>query len=174
MPENAQRTYCVDSSVFITLNRAYSDGLLPNEVWQLLDGMFDSGRVLSHEFVFAELCPNTTKPDFLAQWVKNKAKCFHSVTARQTELVRYILEKFPDLIDEKKEINQADPWLLALAIEKREGTDLMGDFSLLTVVSQESGKSGVKIPAACKQFGIPHLDLKGFIMDNGWKITLQS
>ena len=174
MPENALRIYCIDSSAFITLNRVFSLGFLPDDIWRLLDRLFDSGRVLSHEFVFSELCPNTTKPDFLAHWVKNKERFFYPVTVRQTEIVQQVLDKFPELIDDTKEINQADPWLLALAVEKRETTSLVEDFSALTVVSNESGKSGVKIPAACKEFGVPHLSLKEFFVDNQWKITLQT
>lgn len=174
MSDDAPRIYCIDSSVFITLNRVYSFGLLPEDVWKLLDRLFDSNRILSHGFVFSELCPKTTKPDFLAKWVKGKQRFFHPVTVRQTELVQQILDKFPQLIDETREIDQADPWLLALAIEKREASGLLGDFSTLTIVSNESGKSGVKIPAACSQFGVPHLNIKEFFADNGWKLKLQT
>ena len=174
MPEKVSRTYCVDSSIFITLNRVYTIGILPEDVWQLLNELFNSGRMLSHEFVFSEICPDTTKPDFLAQWIKDKENFFHTVTVRQTQLVEQILAKFPELIDETKEINQADPWLIALAIELRETTSLLQDFSTLTLVSNESGKSGVKIPAACVYFSVPHLNLKEFFEDNNWKITLQT
>ena len=47
------------------------------------------------------------------------------------------------------------------------------DSSTLTIVSNESGKSSVKIPAVCSAFDVPHMNLKEFFTDNGWKITLE-
>jgi hypothetical protein len=35
-------------------------------------------------------------------------------------LTEKIIRKFPGLIDPEKEKNQADPWIIALAIEKNE------------------------------------------------------
>jgi hypothetical protein len=173
MPDSTPRIYCVDSSIFITLNRVYSFGLLPADIWDLLDELFAAERIMSHEFVFSEICPKTTKPDFLAQWVKNKEQYFYPVTARQTQLVEQILSKFPELINHTKEIDEADPWLVSLAIEKRESTNLFDSYSTVTVVSNESGKSGTKIPAVCREFKVPHMNLKEFFIDNGWKIILE-
>jgi tryptophan synthase alpha subunit len=146
---------------------------LPDDTWDLLDALFAAKRILSHKFVFAEICPKTTKPDFLAKWIKNKEQYFYPVTTRQTQLVEQILSKFPALINHAKEIDEADPWIVSLAIEKRESTNLIEDYSTLTVVSNESGKSGVKIPAVCRAFNVPHMNLKEFIVDNGWKIVIE-
>lgn len=164
----------MDSSIFITLNRVYNFGLLPDSIWTLLDGLFDSGRLMSHEFVFSELCPETNKPDFLAQWIKSKKRFFHAVTLKQTQLVQQILAEFPELISPNKEINEADPWLIALALEKRQAGNLIENYSALTVVSNESIRSATKIPAVCARFGVPHLGLKAFFDDNGWKVTLET
>ena len=173
MSDNPPKIYCIDSSVFITLNRVYLVGLLPDDIWSSLDKLFAADRILSHEFVFAELCPKTTKPDFLAQWIRNKQQFFVPVTVRQTQLVDQILARFPELIDHAKEIDEADPWLVALAIEKRGTTGLFEDYSTIAIVSNESGKSSVKIPAVCSAFDVPHMNLKEFFTDNGWKITLE-
>lgn len=173
MSDTPLKIYCVDSSIFITLNRVYSVGLLPDDIWSSFDELFAANRILSHEFVFAELCPKTTKPDFLAQWIRNKQQFFVPVTVRQTQLVDQILARFPELINHAKEIDEADPWLVALAIEKRGAIGLFEDYSTLTIVSNESGKSSVKIPAVCSAFRVPHMNLKEFFTDNGWKITLE-
>lgn len=173
MPDETSKIYCVDSSVFITLNRVYSFGLMPDTLWDSLDDLFAASRIISHAFVFTEICPKTTKPDFLSQWIKNKEKYFYPVTVRQTQLVEQILAKFPEIINHIKEIDEADPWIVSLAIEKRESTDLFENYSTLTIVSNESVKSGTKIPAVCKEFNVPHMNLKEFFIDNGWKITLE-
>jgi hypothetical protein len=174
MSETLSKIYCIDSSAFITLNRIYAMGFLPGEIWPLLQKLFDCDRILSHEFVYDEICPDTKKPDFLANWIKPNKKHFCPVTIRQTELVTNILLKFTALISYDKEINEADPWVIALAIEKKEGSDLFDHWANLTVVSNENERSSVKIPAACKEFGIKHLSLKDFFTDNGWKIRLES
>lgn len=173
MPDNTDKIYCIDSSVFIALNRVHSLGLLPEDIWKSLDELFATNRIISHSFVFSEICPKTTKPDFLAQWIKNKEKYFYPVTLRQTQLVEQILDEFTELINHTKEIDEADPWLVSLAIEKRESISLIENYSTLTVVSNESMKSGTKIPAVCKKFKVPHMNLKEFLIDNGWKITLE-
>lgn len=173
MPDDATRIYCIDTSAFVAFNRAHTDGLLPIEMWKSLDDLFAVGRIISHAFVFAEICPQTKKPDFLAEWIKNKAQYFYPVTTKQTQLVKKILEKFPYLIDHTKEIDEADPWLVSLAIEKRESTGLIENYSNLTVVCNEKVRSGIKIPAVCRDFKVPHINVKEFISDNGWKITLE-
>jgi hypothetical protein len=174
MSETSTKVYCIDSSAFITLNRVYAMGFLPEDIWKLMQDLFDRERIVSHEFVYAEICPKTSKPDFLAKWIKKNSSHFFPVTVRQTQLVTDILAKFSSLINSAKEINEADPWIIALAIEKRESSDLFGRYANLTVVSSENEKSAVKIPAACKEFSIPHLGLKGFFSDNGWKIKLET
>jgi len=92
MLDNTQNIYCIDSSVFITLNRVYSFGLLPDEIWKALDNLFVASRIISHEFVFVELCPKTTKPDFLAQWIKDKKPYFYPVTASVSSSLKRRIE----------------------------------------------------------------------------------
>jgi len=152
------------------MNRFYDfiEGL-----WSSLDLLFREDDIVSHQFVFRELNPKTTKPDNLALWIKDKEKYFFPVTKRQTELVADILRRFPGLINYEKEIDEADPWLIALALEKRESQDMFVDYSSLTIVSTESEKSTIKIPAVCKAFQIPHMNLKEFFDDNRWKFKLE-
>lgn len=173
MSDDPAKVFCIDSSTFITLNRIYSLGLLPDNLWDLLDDLFVAGRIISHSFVFSEICPKTTKPDFLAKWIKNKEQYFYPVTERQTQLVWQILAKFPELISYAKEIDEADPWLISLAIEKKEFPDLFDPYSNITIVSNESVISGTKIPAVCKEFNVPHMNIQEFFNENGWRVILE-
>jgi len=165
-----QRIYCLDSSAFIGMNRFYDfiEGL-----WSSLEALFQNDSIISHQYVFKEINPKSSKPDFLAQWIKNKEKYFLQVTKRQTELVAKILSIFPGLIDYKKEIDEADPWLVALVLEKRELSDMFKDFSSIVIVSTESERSPSRIPAVCEHYNIKHMNLKEFFDDNKWKFKLE-
>lgn len=172
MHDDVPKIYCFDTNAFIAFNRVNSYGMLPDNLWTSLDDLFTAGRIISHTMVFSEICPKTTKPDFLAQWLKSKEQYFFQVTERQTQLVEQILVKFPKLIDPARENDEADPWLVSLAIEKRESSELIKTYSNLTIVSDENPRSSNKIPAVCEEFKVPHMNLKGFFIDNGWKFML--
>jgi len=145
---------------------------MPERIWNLLDELFQSDKIISHDFVFKEISPDTKKPDYLATWIKDKKKYFFGITERQTILVTSILEKFPGIIDPDKESDEADPWLIALALEKRESEALSHGYLDYCIVSNESEKSSKKIPAVCKEYGVPHLNIKDFFAANGWVITI--
>ena len=153
----------------MTLHRYYSYDIAP-ELWNALEELFATNRLISHRIVFDEI---TRAPDALAYWISSKKRFFLPVSYRQTELVARILARVPDLIDPDKEIDEADPWVIALAIEKREAPTLLDDHLGLTVVTTENERSPVKIPAVCQEFGVPHMNLKEFFADNGWKLRIE-
>lgn len=171
MSSNQDKIYCFDSSIFISLNRIHNYVPIP-DVWDELEKLFKAGRLISHEFVYDEFNPERKNPDFLAKWIKDKKGYFFGITDKQVELTAKILEKFPSLIDSENEKDQADPWIVALAIEKMEEITLFGQNTLVYVISQEKISSPKRIPAVCKEFKVPHMNLDDFIKDNGWRLGL--
>jgi hypothetical protein len=101
--------------------------------------------------------------------VIGERKYFHN----KTSLVDTVSKSpvFPDLIDSESEHEQADPWVIALAIEKAGEDPLFGKKSV-AVVSQENKLSPKKIPAACTFFKTEHLSLKDFFQEVGLSIKL--
>ena len=169
---DATKIYCVDSSAFFHLY--YIHKLISiNNVWSELDRLFEDGKIISHEYVFDEFYSESSKRDFIQKWIEDKKKYFRTITGKQFDLVNSILEKFPDLIDPEKEKNQADPWLIALAIELKEDSSLFGKKEII-VVSQEKISSPKRIPAACKYFKVDHMNLEDFFKDNGWSFGLKN
>lgn len=166
------KIYCVDSSAFFHLH--YIHRLISiDSVWDELDNLFEKGKIISHEYVFEEFYSKSSKRDFVQKWIENKKKYFLPLTDKQFNTVNSILEKFPGLIDPEKENNQADPWLIALALEMMEDTSLFGNKEII-VVSQEKITSTKKIPAACKHFNVKHMNLEEFFNDNGWTFGLKN
>lgn len=171
MNELKTKIYCFDSSIFITLNRV--NNILPvPDIWIELDNLLKKGRLISHIYVYNEFNPNSQKPDFLGKWVKDRKKYFMAETEAQFNHIRLILAKFSRLIDPNKEKNQADPWIIALAMEKNEENSLFGSNNEYIVVSRESPRSSIKIPAVCEAFDVPHMSLDEFLEDNGWRLGI--
>jgi len=167
MSDDKEKIYCFDTSVFISLNRIHNIVPIP-DFWEFLEKFFKDGKIVSHEYVFDELTPG----DFVGKWIQNKQQYFIGLTDKQFENVEKILKQFPDFIDTQKEKNQADPWVIALAMEKAEEENLFGKNSLIYVVSQEKISSSKKIPAVCRAFKIEHFNLEAFLKDNGMRFGI--
>lgn len=165
--QKQKKIYCFDTSAFVTLSRTSENIIeLPKTLWEYLEGMMKSGEIISHRLVFDEINSNTKNPDFITKWITDKKDCFLNRTDVQIAEISKIVKKFPGLIDYTYEREQADPWLIALAIEKSRESDLF-EICASVVVSQENPNSSKKIPAVCKEFGIRHLSLREFFDEIG-------
>lgn len=169
MSESKTRIYCFDSSIFIAVNRVHSYIPVP-DVWEKLDTLFNNGRLISHIYVYNEFHTNSRNPDFLAKWVKNRKRYFVRETEKQFNYIRQILAKFERFINPESEKNEADPWVVALAMEKNAENSLFRYNNEYAVVCRENPRSAIKIPAVCKAFTVPHLTMEEFLEDNGWRL----
>ncbi len=162
-----RKIYCFDTSAFVMLSRTSENIIaLPNELWNHLKEMMENGEIISHEIVFEEISSGTKNPDFITKWIADKKSSFLKKTDSQIIDMSKIVKQFPDLIDPEAEHEQADPWIVALAMEKCKERNLFEEYDCI-VVSQESQKSSKKIPAVCKFFGVKHLSLKEFFDEIG-------
>jgi len=170
--QKQKKIYYFDTSAFVTLSRTSENIIeLPGMLWKDLEAMMKSGEIISHRLVFDEISSNSKNPDFITKWIADKKDCFLSRTDIQIAEIPKIVKKFPTLIDSACEREQADPWLIALAIEKSRENDLFEVFESV-VVSQESSNSSKKIPAVCKSFGIRHLSLRSFFNEIGLSTSI--
>jgi len=151
--------FCIDASTFITMEKHYPPRLA-NALWIEFDTLFDQGNIISHSIVFDEITTNSKYADHLTKWILPKRNYFKSFSKVQIQYVPQIIKKFPGLIDANSEKDQADPWLIALAIEMdREQTELFHKKQIVYVVSEESKNSAVKIPAVSMYYGLKSLNL---------------
>ena len=165
MSYNNEDIYCLDASAFITMHRFYSQKMMP-ELWSHLESLFKENRLYSHDVVYNEIVPKQGTMDDLAKWMSGYKKYFHSESQRQMDLLSGILAKFPKLINEESEKDQADPYLIAMLVEMMEQKGLFGNESEYVVVSTENERSPNKLPAACKYYDIRHLNLFDFFEAN--------
>ena len=171
MKPKSENIYCIDTSALVTMHRFYPLRMLP-DLWKHLEELFKTKKILSHDFVYDEIVPETGTKDDLAKLVAKHKVCFRPISKRQALLVPQILSLFPHLIDPRSKKDQADPWIISMVIEMMEEISLFGNDSDYVIVSTESENSPNKIPAVCKHYEVRHLNLFEFFEDNCWQFSL--
>jgi hypothetical protein len=155
--------YIIDTSSIIDLFRLYPQDIFP-ELWKKLDELIKNNRLVSHRFVFEEL---QKKSDEACKWAKERKGMFREVTQQQIEKVKGILAKYPQLVDVESEI-VADPWLIALALEKEEQQKLFKEVKIV-VIEEKIKPNKINIPFVCRELGIECINIIGLMRKEGWK-----
>lgn len=172
MKSETSNIYCFDSSALIWINRYYPSRLI-NDLWKQLEELFKKKRIISHDMVYNEIVPATGTKDEIAKLISKYKSSFLPITNVQGQLALQILTAFPRLIDANLKKDQADPWIIALVIEKMREETLFGKDADYVVVSTEKSESNTKIPAVCKHFKVRHMNLFEFFEDNGWEFSMR-
>ncbi|MCJ7448983.1 MAG: DUF4411 family protein [Bacteroidales bacterium] len=163
--------YFIDSSALITDNRFYPKKVIP-DLWIYIEELFQQKKLCSHDMVYNEIIPSSGPKDDIGKLIHKFKSSFYPITNKQGQLALQILANFPRLIDPRAKKDEADPWIIALVIEKMEAVDIFGNASDYVVVSAESEKSDTKIPAVCKHFKVRHMNLFQFFDANGWEFVM--
>src|SRR5436190_1147124 len=153
-----QACYCTDTSALIELHATYGSDVFVS-LWQKVAGLVKEGRLIAPREVLREI----EKKDGLLKWVKKYRKIFREQEIEQVQRAQEILSHFPNLIDPAKEIPDADPFVVALAIienTRRQETLFRGQ---CIVVTQEKRSRGTrpKIPDVCQHYGIECISVAG-------------
>lgn len=94
---------------------------------------------------------------------------FKDITPQQIEIMRDVASKFPELIDPDKDID-ADPWLIALALEREKQRKLIPQNEIKVIVTEEKFKPHkVNIPFVCQRLGIEYTNIIGLMRKERWK-----
>ena len=157
--------YVIDSSSLIDLNHTNPIDVFPT-VWKKLEGLIDNGTLLSPKEVFNEIRQGD---DQLTQWVKKQKKMFVNPTPRQIEIVKDILEKYPAIVKENNKYD-ADPWIIALAVELSTSKQkTVFPVKRLVVTEERLRGSQIKIPFVCQQYKIEAINVVEMFRQEGWR-----
>jgi hypothetical protein len=162
-----QPCYCIDTSALIELHATYDSDVFVS-LWEKLAGLIKEGRLIAPREVLREI---EKKDDDLLKWVKKHRKIFRDQDAEQLHAAQDILSRFPNLVDPAKEIPDADPFVVGLAIiENRKRQESLFK-SQCTVVTQEKPARGSrpKIPDVCQHYGISCISVAELFRTEGWK-----
>lgn len=163
--------FCIDTSALVRIFRFYPRDLA-EQIWDKLKDSFYEEETISHILVYEEITTRSKEQDFLSKCITPLRSFFKGMSFNQAGKVSKIVKRFPGIIDPNKEKDEADPWLIALAIEEKKQLDLFSPSKKLYLVSEESERKPFRIPAVCKHYGVNHIDLEGFYKTQGWGFKL--
>jgi len=86
----------------------------------------------------------------------------------QTNLVE-ILDLFPDLIDRNSDQEQADPYLIGLAMKLKATVITEEEIMDPAAVQDPNRKKKMKIPNVCRHFGLATMNLVQFVNSSEWR-----
>jgi len=155
--------YVVDTSSMIALEQYPID--IFKSLWTNLEKLVKNNQLISPKEALEEL---KKKDDEIARWAKKNKKMFKTITQQQSAKVKEILAKFPALIDPNKETPDADPFLIALSLEKTQQQTLTQ--TQRVVVAQEVYRNNkINIPFVCQFYGVECIKLIDLFRMENWK-----
>jgi hypothetical protein len=149
-------SYCIDTSALIAAwSERYPVRRIPG-FWQRLDDLIQRNRLVGPEEVRIEI---KKKADGLYAWVNERKAMFLELEEPIQQQAKGLLAEFPWLLKNTPGKSPADPFVIALAVERK-----------LTVVTEESPGNARKpqIPYVCEAKGIKCIDLLGLLEAEDW------
>lgn len=157
--------YIIDTSSLVKLNRENPLDVYPS-VWKKLETLVTGSRLIAPKEVFNEISQND---DQLSKWAKQQRKMFKEVTQKQIELVQQILKNHPSLIDADRKYD-ADPWVIALAIEMRTNIQrTLVQIKRVVVTEERLRGNRENIPFVSNEMSIEAIDVITMFRTEGWK-----
>jgi hypothetical protein len=152
-------TLWFDTCSFTELRRSYPKPEFES-VWQFVEQLLSSGRILSIDEIYIELAQQDDEVfNWVSQWEDNFIPLDDAIQLRARE----ILVRFPTLIDLRKGKSGADPFLIAVAAV-RGGI----------IVSEENRSGGppkVKIPDVALSLNITCIKFLNVLRQEGYRST---
>ncbi len=152
--------YVFDSNSLMNLFWHYYPRRFPT-LWEKFDALVSGGELISVREVYNEI---GSSEDSLAIWAKKqKNTLFLESTAEELKFVGEIFQvrHFQAMIRKQERLKGkpvADPFVIARA-----------KISGACVITQEKNtKNATRIPNVCDHFGIPCINLEGFMEKENW------
>ena len=149
-------TYCFDSSGWIQAWNDLPQGTFPG-LWDRIHGLVEESRIISPDEVLREVA---RKDDAVHAWVKARSKLFVRLDGSFLARGKEITNKYPRMLDQKPGKNGADPFVVALALDRGA-----------IVVTEEAARNNLTspgIPDVCKAEKVHCLSVLEFIQRERW------
>jgi len=162
--------YILDTSSIIDLFRLYPLDIF-SKLWENIDDLIKKERVISHEYVLKEL---SKRDDEIYKWAKSRKNVFVGITKDQVEIIKRLseeIEEFRKLVEEGKDKDiHADPWLIALSIEKEQQRKILEVKVKTIIITEERFRQNkVNIPFVCQKLNIEYTNIIGLMRKENWK-----
>ncbi|MCS7214509.1 MAG: DUF4411 family protein, partial [Candidatus Calescibacterium sp.] len=138
------------------------------QLWRKMDELYNNGRLVAPLEVKREI---EKGDDDLVKWIKNKKKMFIKPNQFQSEKVKEILKDFPFLAKAEETGPNADPWIIALAIQEKQNIESQLDFDKkeVFILTEESKSNPRRIPSVAQKYGIKCVNIIELFRKEGWK-----
>lgn len=146
--------YIFDKNVFLSLGHYYPRRF--PTIWRRIDELASNGTLRSVREVRREIEANCPF-EYIAEWVHDHHEIFMIPTDVELGIVRDVfqIEQYRGLVRRQniiKGLPVADPFIVAA-----------GKFYAACVVTQESMRTGARIPHLCQDMEIQCINLEGFL-----------
>lgn len=190
-----ENIYILDTSLFLDLFKIHPIDIY-SQFWaklnQELDSFILNGRLILTDFVRDEVIHTAGKQedgsdDPAVMWMKERSKYLLNIS-NDFEIVskaQKIIELFPQSANIDDVPPDADPFLIAYVLLKREQADLSGNFPNLVIITHEKRNKNTnikkiqsqkpphpeitKIRSICDYYDIESMDIFEFFRAEGWK-----
>lgn len=135
--------------------RYYPPDVFPT-LWSNLDPFIDGGEIICSEEVYVE---TSKKADELHEWIKDRKQMLVPLTSEIQQLATDLLTDYPRLVDTLRGRSQADPFVIATAIETNS--------IVVTGENRTGNLTKPKIPDVCDARGIRSMNFLQMIRELG-------
>lgn len=159
MSGTSLKTYSFDTSALIDgIERFYPVANFP-ALWQRIDELIASGRLLVSEEVWREAIRSDAP---LKEWClesgRNRKECIYTTDASVAAVAGAITGQFPNWAQQGNK-NGADPFVIAVAEVKG---------SMVISGEKDGGPGKPKIPYVCKERQVGHGRFVDVVVEEGW------
>jgi len=169
----SENLYVMDTSSFIELGRKfgkYKDVVV--SLWKGMEQLAKNGQLCAPMKVFDELNPETDmEKDEVRKWVEShKQVLFREIDADQLIVLKGVIRKYPNWVNPETDKNDADPYVVALALALKQCKQKkMIEYQIVVVNEESTDPKRLKIPSVCKEYGIKSLNLHDMFVEEAWK-----
>ncbi len=162
---DSPRIYVMDSSSLIAMEKYYlRDHFI--KFWNNFNGLISKDQIKTPEEVFDEI---KRKSDELYEWMEhNRGKLLSKATPFSSVKVGEMVTQFPKMCKVNAPRTKADPFVIACALDMRDGGQFRFDPISPVVVTEESPGKNEKIPDACRYYDMEYIPVPEIIKENKW------
>ena len=138
--------------------RHYPPDVFPS-IWERMKDAASAEKIFIIDEVLSEL---KRKDDGAHEWFETYGEMVVSIDAKIQASVAEIMQKYPKIIDTRRNRSGCDPWVVALAQVR--------GFSVVTAERPSGSLARPKIPDICVDMALPYMDVVEFFRRQGWRI----
>jgi hypothetical protein len=139
--------YIFDTCSFITIELHYPIKNFPS-IWKNIEILITNDKLISTEVVYKEILNGK---DIIKEWAKDNSNIFKPISQELQIVTKEIINKYPLILDFRKNKSGADPFVIGLA--------KINNGIVVTEEKPSGGPEKLKIPDLCKFLKIPCMSL---------------